>query len=63
MLRKAKRKAEVHTAERRNRAKTSVRLTSHRKVLQQLAIVDLFGTIEYDPTYDYKAERRKRRFR
>lgn len=25
---------------------------------KQLQIVDLFGTIDYDPEYDYKAQRR-----
>lgn len=28
---------------------------------KQLAIVELFGTIDFDPEYDYKAERRRRR--
>jgi hypothetical protein len=28
---------------------------------QQLEIASLFGTIDYDPEYDYKAERRRRR--
>ena len=28
---------------------------------KQLEILDLFGTVEYDPGYDYKALRRKRR--
>jgi putative antitoxin of VapBC-like toxin-antitoxin system len=33
----------------------------HRK---QLEIISLFGTLDWDPTYDYKAERyRKRRER
>jgi hypothetical protein len=27
--------------------------------LQQLRILDLFGSIEYDPEYDYKEQRRK----
>lgn len=31
---------------------------AHRKRLQ---ILDLFGTIDFDPRYDYKAERRKKR--
>jgi hypothetical protein len=31
---------------------------SHRKRLQLLS---LFGTIDFDPAYDYKSERRKRR--
>jgi hypothetical protein len=30
----------------------------HRK---QLEILSQFGTIDYDPEYNYKAERRKRR--
>jgi hypothetical protein len=28
---------------------------------RQLEIVTLFGTIDYDPTYDYKKQRRTRR--
>ncbi len=31
---------------------------THRK---QLEILSIFGTVEFDPKYDYKAERRKRR--
>ena len=31
---------------------------THRK---RLEILDLFGTIDFDPRYDYKAERRKKR--
>jgi hypothetical protein len=31
---------------------------THRK---QLEILSIFGTIDFDPKYDYKAERRKRR--
>jgi Arc/MetJ family transcription regulator len=27
---------------------------------QQARIVDLFGTIEFDPKYDYKKQRRRR---
>jgi len=30
----------------------------HRK---QMRIVELFGTIDYDPAYDYKAERHRKR--
>lgn len=29
----------------------------HRK---RLRLLELFGTIDYDPKYDYKAERRRR---
>jgi len=28
---------------------------------KQMSITKLFGTIEYDPRYDYKAERRRKR--
>lgn len=28
---------------------------------KQLDVLKLFGTIEYDPSYDYKAERRRKR--
>ena len=28
---------------------------------KQLEILELFGTIDYDPTYDYKAERLRKR--
>ena len=31
---------------------------AHRK---RNEILDLFGTVDFDPTYDYKAERRKKR--
>ncbi len=28
---------------------------------KQMRVVKLFGTIDYDPRYDYKAERRRKR--
>ncbi len=28
---------------------------------QQLQIIELFGQVDYDPDYDYKAERRRKR--
>ncbi len=28
---------------------------------KQMEIIKLFGTIDYDPNYDYKAERRRKR--
>jgi hypothetical protein len=31
---------------------------AHRK---RLEILSIFGTIDFDPNYDYKAERKKRR--
>jgi len=37
-------------------------LQEYIKRRKQMEIVSLFGTIDWDPTYDYKAERwRKRR--
>lgn len=35
-------------------------LTEYVRVRKQRGILDLFGKIDYDPEYDYKAERRKR---
>jgi len=28
---------------------------------KQAGIIEVFGTVDFDPAYDYKAERRKRR--
>ncbi len=28
---------------------------------KQLRVLDLFGTVDYDPAYDYKSERRRKR--
>jgi hypothetical protein len=28
---------------------------------KQLKIIDLFGTVDFDPAYDYKAERKRKR--
>ncbi len=36
-------------------------LTEYVKRRRRLRIVEMFGTVEYDPQYDYKAERRRRR--
>jgi len=36
-------------------------LTEYVTRRKRLRILDQFGTIEYDPRYDYKAERRRRR--
>jgi len=33
---------------------------SQERIAKQRQILDLFGKIDYDPGYDYKAERRKR---
>ncbi len=36
-------------------------LTEYVKRRKRLRILDQFGTVEYDPRYDYKAERRRPR--
>lgn len=28
---------------------------------KQLRVLELFGTVDYDPAYDYKSERRRKR--
>lgn len=35
-------------------------LAEYVRIRKQRGILDLFGKIDYDPEYDYKAERRKR---
>lgn len=36
-------------------------LDEYVKRRKRLRILDLFGTIDFDPNYDYKAERRRKR--
>ena len=36
-------------------------LDEYVKRRKKLKILDLFGTIDFDPSYDYKAERRRKR--
>jgi hypothetical protein len=36
-------------------------LDEYVKRRKQLQIIDLFGTVDFDPAYDYKAERRRKR--
>ena len=35
-------------------------LAEYVRIRKQRQILDLFGTVDYDSDYDYKAERRKR---
>ncbi len=42
------------------KAAVTAALEEYIKYRKQLKIVDLFGTIDYDPRYDYKAERRRK---
>jgi len=39
----------------------SAALAEYVRRRKQLDILKLFGTIDYDPSYDYKAERRRKR--
>jgi hypothetical protein len=36
-------------------------LTEYIKYRKRLRILDMVGTVDYDPIYDYKAERRRKR--
>jgi Arc/MetJ family transcription regulator len=36
-------------------------LEEYVKRNKQASIIEAFGTVDFDPAYDYKAERRKRR--
>jgi hypothetical protein len=42
------------------KAAVSAALDEYVKRRKQARIVELFGTIDYDPTYDYKAARRSK---
>ena len=42
------------------KAAVTAALEEYIKHRKQLRILSLFGTIDYDPNYDYKAERRRR---
>lgn len=35
-------------------------LAEYVRKRKQQRLIDLFGTVDYDPGYDYKAERRRR---
>jgi putative antitoxin of VapBC-like toxin-antitoxin system len=39
----------------------SVALEEYIRRLKQRSIISSFGTIHWDPSYDYKAERRRKR--
>lgn len=56
----------IEEAKRAGRHKTkkeavTAALGEYIKRRKQLRIVDAFGTFDFDPTHDYKAERRRRR--
>jgi Bacterial antitoxin of type II TA system, VapB len=36
-------------------------LDEYIKRRRQLKVLELFGTVDFDPTYDYKAERKRKR--
>ena len=43
------------------KAAVTAALDEYVKRRKQLLILDAFGTFEFDPKYDYKAERRRKR--
>ncbi len=43
------------------KAAVTAALDEYIKRRKQLRLLELFGTIDYDPKYDYKAARRRRR--
>jgi Arc/MetJ family transcription regulator len=36
-------------------------LEEYIRYRKQMRIIEAFGTVDFDPTYDYKAERRRKR--
>ena len=50
----------VGTPKAKREAVTAV-LTESVKYRKQLRILESFGTVDFDPSYDYKAERRRKR--
>jgi Arc/MetJ family transcription regulator len=47
--------------QRTKKATVNAALEEYIRRRKQVALLDLFGTIEYTPAYDYKRERRKKR--
>ncbi len=45
---------------RTKRAAVTQALVEYVQHLEQLRVTELFGTVDIDPAYDYKAQRRKR---
>ena len=43
------------------REAVSAALAEYVKRRKQLRILDVFGTVDFDPKYDYKAERNRKR--
>jgi Arc/MetJ family transcription regulator len=47
--------------QRTKKATVNAALEEYIRRRKQAALLDLFGTIDYTPAYDYKRERRKKR--
>ena len=45
---------------RTKKAAVTQALVDYVQHLEQLKVTSLFGTVDYEPTYDYKEQRRKR---
>lgn len=48
---------------RTKKAAVSAALEEYVRYRRQVKVIDLFGTIEIDPAYDHRAERRRSRVR
>jgi hypothetical protein len=46
--------------QRTKKATVTEALEEYIRRREQLKIIELFGTIDFDPTYDYKAQRKRR---
>ena len=49
------------SGEKTKKAAVTAALEEYVRYRKQLGVLDLAGTIEFDPTYDYKAQRRRKR--
>jgi len=45
---------------RTKRAAVTQALVEYVEHLEQMQVTEIFGTVDFDPTYDYKKQRRKR---
>lgn len=53
-------KAQKIGGHRTKKAAVTEALKEYIQHREQMKIIELFGTIDYDPDYDYKAERERR---
>jgi hypothetical protein len=61
LIEEARRIGQHKTTQNQKRSRVRAALAEHVKRRKQLRILDAFGTFEFDPKYNYKIERRKKR--